>query len=276
MKKWVKMITDSSEKYLTEENEMIFLDFKEEDIDTRFTFQELQGADGSLPGVSSFAPFKLILRFAYVGEDIQDYHLFKARLRNTIYTRTPFYLIHSDMPFKKYAVLTESTSIENRFGKNGEFEITFNVYKGYSESVYETDKYKTISDNWQFGNGLYLGDDIKYKHNTSSFKIFNGSSDYIEPEKHKNKLKININIDAPSGFILHNKTTGDKFEYKKAIKYNSKLIIDGIYPTINGNRVGVDTNHEWLTLAPGYNDIEIIGENLNKINIEFIFPFIYR
>ena len=66
------------------------------------------------------------------------------------------------------------------------------------------------------------------------------------------------------------------FEYKKDIKSNQQLIINGVYPTINGKRVGIDTNHEWLSLAPGYNDIEITGTDITQSTIEFIFPFIYR
>ncbi|WP_239748950.1 MULTISPECIES: phage tail domain-containing protein [unclassified Mammaliicoccus] len=276
MKKWVKMITENGTTDLTDIDGLMYLDFKEEDVESRINLQEVSGVDGGLLSPISFAPFNLILRFVYSGVDVTDYHLLKKQLRSMLYSRTPFYIVHSDMPGMKYAVVTDSTAVEDLYGRNGEFEITFTVYKGYSESLYETNQYDKTSDKWQFGNGLLVNDDIKYKHNTTSFKIFNGSSDTIAPFPHRHKLIIKLNVNAPNGFKLHNRTTGDIFEYKKAIKSNQQLIINGVYPTINGKRVGIDTNHEWLSLAPGYNDIEIIGTDITEPTAEFIFPFIYR
>lgn len=276
MKKWVKMITDNGTTDITDIDGLMYLDFKEEDVENRINLQEISGVDGGLLSPISFAPFNLILRFVYSGVDVTDYHLLKKQLRSMLYSRTPFYIVHSDMPGMKYAVITDSTAVEDVYGRNGTFEVTFTVYKGYSESLYETNEYDKTSDKWQFGNGLLVNDDIKYKHNTTSFKISNGSSDTIAPFPHRHKLIIKLNVNAPKGFKLINRTTGDVFEYKKAITKNKQIIINGIYPTIDGKRVGIDTNHEWLTLAPGYNDIEIIGTDITEPTAEFIFPFIYR
>ena len=276
MEKWVKMIKGSNETILTDIDDLVYLDFKEEDVESRINLQEISGADGGLLSPISFAPFNLILRFVYSGSDIKDYHLLKKKMRSILYTREPFYIVHSDMPSMKYAVITDSTAIEDLYGRNGTFEVTFTVFKGYSESLYETNQYSNTSDKWQFGNDTIINDDIKYKHSSSEFKIFNGSSDTIAPFPHRHKLIIKINVDAPSGFKLINKTTGDVFEYKKSITKNKQIVINGIYPTIDGNRVGINTNHEWLTLSPGFNDIEIAGENISNPTVEFIFPFIYR
>ncbi|MEX6267745.1 phage tail domain-containing protein [Staphylococcus saprophyticus] len=276
MKKWVKMITENGTTDLTDIDGLMYLDFKEEDVESRISLQEISGVDGGLLSPISFAPFNLILRFVYSGVDVTDYHLLKKQLRSMLYSRTPFYIAHSDMPGMKYAVVTDSTAVEDLYGRNGEFEITFTVYKGYSESLYETNQYDKTSDKWQFGNGLLVNDDIKYKHNTTSFKIFNGSSDTIAPFPHRHKLIIKLNVNAPKGFKLINRTTGDVFEYKKTITKSKQIIINGIYPTIDGKRVGIDTNHEWLKLTPGYNDIEIIGTDITEPTAEFIFPFIYR
>lgn len=276
MEKWVKMIKGSNETILTDIDDLVYLDFKEEDVESRINLQEISGVDGGLLSPISFAPFNLVLRFVYSGSDIKDYHLLKKKMRSILYTREPFYIVHSDMPSMKYAVITDSTAIEDLYGRNGTFEVTFTVFKGYSESLYETNQYSNTSDKWQFGNDTIINDDIKYKHSSSEFKIFNGSSDTVAPFPHRHKLIIKINVDAPSGFKLINKTTGDVFEYKKSITKNKQIVINGIYPTIDGYRVGINTNHEWLTLSPGFNDIEIAGENISNPTVEFIFPFIYR
>ena len=274
--KKVRIFDNEQDYYLTDIKGLKFLDSEEEDVDARVNATEIQGMDGVLMSPFSFGPFNLKLRFFYRGTDSKDYRLMKQKLRGMLFKRTPYFINHSDMPGIKYAVYCEENAITDIAHKYGEFEITFVVYKGYSESLYETNQYDKTSDKWQFGNGLLVNDDIKYKHNATSFRIFNGSSDTIAPFPHRHKLIIKINVNAPNGFKLHNRTTGDVFEYKKAIKSNQQLIINGIYPTINGKRVGIDTNHEWLSLVPGYNDIEITGTNITLPTVEFIFPFIYR
>ena len=274
--KKVRIFDNEQDYYLTDIKGLKFLDFEEEDVDARVNTTEIQGMDGVLMSPFSFGPFNLKLRFFYRGTDSKDYRLMKQKLRGMLFKRTPYFINHSDMPGIKYAVYCEENAITDIAHKYGEFEITFVVYKGYSESLYETNQYDKTSDKWQFGNGLLVNDDIKYKHNATSFRIFNGSSDTIAPFPHRHKLVIKINVNAPNGFKLHNRTTGDVFEYKKAIKSNQQLIINGVYPTINGKRVGINTNHEWLSLAPGYNDIEITGTDITQSTVEFIFPFIYR
>ncbi len=274
--KWVRIFDDKSDIMLTDLEGLSFLEYEEEGVETRVTSTEVQGVDGILMSLNTFGPFNLILRFFHRGADVKDYRLMKQQLRGMLHRRTPFYVVHSDMPGIKYAVYCEENAITNIGHKYGTFEVTFTVYKGYSESLYETNQYDKTSDKWQFGNGLLVNDDIKYKHNTTSFKIFNGSSDTIAPFPHRHKLIIKLNVNAPKGFKFINRTTGDIFEYKKAITKNKQIIINGIYPTIDGKRVGIDTNHEWLTLAPGYNNIEIIGTDITEPTAEFIFPFIYR
>nr|WP_286313499.1 phage tail domain-containing protein [Mammaliicoccus lentus] len=236
----------------------------------------ISGKDGEMPGQLTFAPFNITLKCAFDGWDESDAYLAELKLREIFASRERYVVISSQMPGIKFPV--EYVSINQNLEQIPflEFEITLKVHKGYSESLYETDQYDKMSDKWQFGNGLLVNDDIQYKHNSTSFKIFNGSSDTIAPFPHRHKLIIKINVNAPNGFKLHNRTTGDVFEYKKAIKSNQQLIINGVYPTINGKRVGIDTNHEWLSLAPGYNDIEITGTDITQSTVEFIFPFIYR
>lgn len=275
---WVKFITDKGTQTITDIDGLKLLEAREEEVTTVFNSRPINGADGVIPGSINFEPFKLIIRFSYKATDLNDYNLFKTKMRGVLFMRTPFYINFSDLPGKKYAVVCESNSINDLVvGKLGEFEVSYLVYKGYSESTYKTNEYNTTSDKWQFGNGLVADEDIKYKHNATTFKIFNGSDDVVSPYiPQRHDLTIKIKVNAPKGFKLINRTTGDVFEYKKAITTSKQLILNGVYPSIDGKRVGIDTNHEWLTLEQGYNDIEVIGEDISNPNIEFIFPFIYR
>ena len=278
MKKWVKMFDDNSTTSLTDIEGLTFLDAREDGVELKVNSVEVQGTDGVMLGPTSFGPFKLILRFFYRGSDIADYKLIKQKLRGMLFKRTPFYIVHSDMPGKKYAVYCEENAITDIGHKYGEFEITFVVYKGYSESLYDTDQFSLMSENWQFESGLVPDDTISYNHTRTNFEIFNGSSDTINPRM-RHRLKIYIQLNAKNGFRLVNKTTGDIFDYKKEIDINTPLTLEGGYPFLHVNtskiRCGRATNHGIITLAPGYNKFEIWG-NASDVNIKFIFPFIYR
>src|SRR5699024_9742144 len=140
------------------------------------------------------------------------------------------------------------------------FTITFNCYKGYSESLLDTMQMSLSNDyKWQFENGHLSDSEIKYKHTNTSFSIYNVSDDMIDSSLGY-RMVIKINIDAPNGFKITNNTTGDTFEYKKAIKKNQQLVIDGVHPVMSNKRVGIDTNWQWIRLDKGYNNIEITGK----------------
>lgn len=275
MEKEVKIFNDDFNIKLTDIERFMYLDFLEDNVQVKENNVEINGVDGVLPGAITFAPFNLELRFIYSGLDVEDYNLFKSKLRSIIYQRSPYYVWHSDMPGKKYAVLPQDTEIEDKFGRNGEITLKFNVIKGYSESLRDTSEIDLLKENMQFEQGLPLSDNLKYKHQTKKFKIYNGSDDGIDPNI-KNKLIIKMTIDAPNGFKIRNKTTGDVFEYKKKIKKSQSFVLNGVYPYVDKKRVGVNTNYSYLTLAQGNNDIVIEGDGVEKIDIEFIFNFIYR
>jgi phage-related protein len=275
LKKEVQLFNDKFDTKITDIPNLKFLDFIEEGVEVKTNTTEMNGTDGVLMGPTTFGPFNLILNFSFVGTDIKDYELLLQKLRSLLFQRDPYFIWHSMMPGKKYAVYCEENAIERKTPTFGVFSIKFSVFKGYSESLKETDQFSLSSGDWQFEAGVLSDDEIKYKHTTTSFKIYNGSTDTINPLL-RHKLKILINLNAPKGFKIKNVTTGDVFEYKKAIKSNQRLTLDGVHPFINNKRVGIDTNWQWLTLDEGFNDIEIIGENISNVHTQWVFPFIYR
>ena len=275
MKKEVRLFNDNFDVKLTDTPNLLFLDHIEEDVEVNANTTEINGTDGVLMGPTTFGPFNLVLNFSFKGLDTKDLKLYKQKIRNTLYKREPYYVWHSDAPGKKYAVYCDSSDNEDLTNSFATFKVTFVVFKGYSESLKDTSQFSLSSGDWQFEAGVLSDNEIKYKHTTTSFKIYNGSTDTINPLL-RHKLKVLINLNAPKGFKIKNTTTGDVFEYKKAIKSNQRFTLDGVHPFINNKRVGIDTNWQWLTLDKGFNDIEITGENISNVQTQWIFPFIYR
>ena len=273
--KWVEIWDDKENFKLTDIYGLNFLDYELIESSVKTNEVDMPGIDGVMVGTNTLEPFDIVLNFFFDGADKQDLNLFAEKLRKKLRRRDPFYLRHSYLPGIKYAINSAEINHEKLNHSDAEITMTFHCYKGYSESFKETNEYSLYSDNWQFENNLLSDSNIKYKHNTTSFSIYNGSTDTINPLL-RHKFKLLINIDAPNGFKLENKTTGDVFEYKKPIKKNTQIMIQGVHPFIGNSRIGIDTNWKWITLDAGYNEIEITGKNIGETSTQWIFPFIYR
>lgn len=269
-------IINGKEKISLSEGGCRFLESEITSVETRTTEQEITGRDGVLIGDNTFGPFELVLKFYYEGIDNNDLLLFAEKIKKIIHARNAMYVVHSQMPGRKYAFNSAKIGdFETVTSSDATFTITFNCFKGYSESLFSTDRLDLMSEHWDFFNGLTVDEDIKYSHSTNDFKIYNGSSDTITPIQ-SHYIKIKMNIDAPNGFKLRNNTNGTEFEYKKAIKAKDNLVLNGAHPFLNGKNCGIDTNWEFLTLDPGMNKFEIIGDGAQVKNITFSFNFIYR
>lgn len=283
--RWLKIIDDNGTTNVNDYiSNFIFLEAKSSYPTSVEDSITIKGVDGELPSVASFSPFSLVVKFGLDGMDEKDINLMEQMLRNLFYRRKPYYVVTSDNPGKKFLVNNPDMNPDYADFSATRFDMTFTVKKGYSESLKETDQFSLSSGDWQFEAGVLSDDEIKYKHTTTSFKIYNGSSDTINPLL-RHQFKLLVNIDAPKGFKIKNKSTSKKlndgtetdvFEYKKGIKKSQQLVINGVHPFIDNKRVGIDTNWQWLTLDKGFNEIEITGENISNVTTQWIFPFIYR
>lgn len=272
--RWIKLIKQDNVIDVQEAIPgLLFLDAKPNYPNQVNNNLKINGVDGEMPGAITYDPFSLVVKVGFDGVDIMDVDLLEEQLRALLNTRQRYYVVTSQMPTKKYAVDNPTITPEYLGTSSVKFEITFNVFKGYSESLYKTDQFSLMSDKWQFGNGLIPDESISYKHTRQKFKIFNGSSDTINPRFHFLKIWIRANTD--KSFKIVNKTTGDVFEFKGTLKKNQSLVLDGVYPYLDLKRCGRITNHGVISLAPGFNDFEVWG-SLSNFEIEFVFNYIYR
>ena len=275
--RWAYIIDESGTTYISGDD-CHFLESEITEVNTKTVEQEMSGMDGVLVGANTFGPFELTLKFYYDGVDSSDLILFTEKIKKIIHTRKPMYVVHSELPARKYAFNSAKVDWEKITNSDTTFSITFNVYKGYSESLHDTDEFSLSNGNFQFESGVLPDSNTSYRFNRAMFEVLNGSSDTIDP-RHRHKLKIIIRMTTDEGFRLVNKTTGDIFEYKSDLDINRQMTIDGGYPYIQQNdvraRCGRLTNHGLITLAPGINKFEVWG-NFKNLDIQFIFPFIYR
>ena len=276
-RRWVNIYKPSGNMSLTETIPGLqFVEWEIPSVSTSNDDLEIPGRDGVIPGAINFAPFSLVLNFYYEGNDMEDLNLFSQTMKSIVHNREPYYIAHSDMPDYKYAV--NKAEIEWEVINHGDstFKVTFNCYKGYAESLYSTDDYNLMSSNfWQYENGLISDTDIKYIHTTNNFKIYNASSDKINPLLDHN-LDIYMTVVAPNGFKMKNKTNKTEFNYLGKMKKEGTILLNKTYPYINKKRIGKDTDKGYLILDKGINDISITGDGLEIKKIKFDFNFIYR
>lgn len=275
MTKKVKLFNENFNLELTGIPELKFLDFIEEGVEMKANTTDINGKDGVLLGPSAFGPFNLTLNLSFKGQDTKDLRLIKQKLRGLLFRREPYYIWHSDLPGKKYAVYCAEHSEENLTNSFATFAVTFTVYKGFSESVNTTSKDFSFQSNWMFENGIPLDFNPVYYHESNQFTIWNGSTDTIDPRNIYHQLKIKLNINAEDGFELVNYTTGDIFKYHKSITEKETFVLNGIHAYKDNNKVGIDTNRGLITLAPGKNIIKVKGD-VKSQKVLFEFPFIYR
>lgn len=272
-KYYVKIVTEKGALDLTEKYPLELMEIDEGDAEGDSQDLGTSGVDGALTFMNVFAPFPLAIKFRLKAIDNYDYNLIKAELKSLLNRRKPYFVIHEKMPGRKFAVNQADIEVDRKSANKAIFTITFNCFKGYSESILRTtDTPPFLEDNWQFSQGL-SAEGNQYIFDTNKFVVYNGSDDTVDPLK-RHDLDISLSCAAEKGLTVTNRTTGDVFKYNKPLKKGNKILISGIYPYLDGNRCGIDTNHGVITLAEGYNDFEITGAT--DIEAIFSFPFIFR
>lgn len=238
-------------------------------------FVEFSGTNGKRLSNSSFDAFPITLSFDIRSREqsMFDLVLQKTELRE-LFTREPeFYLIYSKEPGKKYRVVYDSIDDERKGAIYTRYTVNLGAIRGYSESIATTLTDFNLEEEWQFSQGL-VAEDYKYTHQTSHFIIYNAGSFEIDPRE--SDLRITLEGESEGNVTIFNKTTGDRFIYYPSLSTNlgQTLVLDGVYPKLNGVSCGIDTNHGLITLAEGVNEIEI--QNITRVKSSWDFRFLYK
>lgn len=275
--KWFKIIT-KERKFDLSDFDGVIIDLIDKTHPNGSTSDiSLDSVDGSKPFITSYKSFELSVELYVRGIDKRDVDLLIFKLNNMLSIKEPYYVRHSDLPSVKYAVLPNpKIESDRKTRQDYTVTITFEVYKGYSESYVSTQHLKSLQEVYQFGDRVVWDeDDVRYNHFSQNFAIYNASNDYIDP-MNNHYFNLRINTYAPKGITIYNATTGDRLTYNQPLKRTDVFVLEGVYPFVNGDRVGRYTNFEYLTLAPGYNEIYIYGDGMEKPESHWDFYFVYR
>ena len=191
-------------------------------------------------------------------------------LRRIMRSDEDFYVINSVMPYMRWKCRAEAvTPTQNgNFWRSADVTINLDCADGYAESVATTLDWDP--EKWGFGQNV-PDKDISYEFNTSDF-VFNnlGMVPLMADER---PAKIIFNGDAPNGFTITNKTTGQPFKLNRGVSRSDTVIINGIMPLVNAQQAYKDSNHGYLDFAIGENQIHIDGAS--NFDVKFDTRFYY-
>ncbi|MBU5366687.1 phage tail family protein [Enterococcus devriesei] len=237
------------------------------------SYEEFEGTNGSRESNASYRPFELVLTFDIFYKNEYDKELIVTELHQIFFPGYQYYLTHELSPGKRFKVNPvnfEFTEEENDYST---IEVTFDVPRACSESLASTLSDFSLTDDWQYSQGL-VSKDYQYSFETSRITVFNAGDFAVDPREHE--LKITLQGESLGNATIFNRTNGERFIYYPEFSTNlgQTITLDRVYPKLNGVNRGIDTNLNLITLAPGVNEIEI--QNVASVKSSWDFRYLYK
>lgn len=237
-------------------------------------YQQLAGADGNIDQGTTFNTKTITATFYLGALDKYDWTLAVHDIWRLLFDYQAYYITWSRMPGIRYLVHCQPFDFTVLNEIEGTFQVQFDAFLGHGESVgrTDTDPIDLNSDVWQMiGQGAFpLDEDLSYDHTESSFQILNAGDLPINPRQNE----LTITIKGTGTPTLTNETTGETFVYNDELADGDELVIDGVFPMLNGTNCGRSTNHGLISLATGWNAITISG--LTNPEVIFGTRFLYK
>ncbi|MCM3651335.1 phage tail family protein [Metabacillus litoralis] len=269
--RYLKIVKNATEIDYSSLN-LILSSFRKESLSPTNLSEKVEGRDGSIPLATEYGERKLTAIFVTYAFDYYDFDLLQDEIFKLFQTRDEMTIIDSKQPGKQWHVKVENVfSVEAIGGIVGRFQVDFISSKPYGESVGTTMDPQTFdSELWQIGQGL-ITEETSYTHTTTTFRIYNAGDEEVNPEKLPLIIKYK---GASTNLEIKNLTTGDVWKYTGTTLPGAVIELNGVKSFKNGASIFSDTNWAVIKLAPGWNDIELIGTN-GSFEISFDFRFYY-
>jgi phage-related protein len=238
------------------------LSFEKDSVTTQNIYEQLEGRHGFIPLGTTFGGRSLRASFFVKNVDHLSYQKLKNEIFRLFAVESEITIIDSRQPETQWKVKVANTfGIENINFRAGQFTVEFLSSSPFSESV-ESTLNMVIAQ-------MSGSKTQKYKHATSSFEIFNDGDAAIDPRSYPFLIQFK---GASTNLQIKNLTIGDTWSYTGTSTASDTIKLDGIRSTKNNLSIFRDTNRKLITLAPGWNEFQIVGAS-GSYEISFDFRF---
>lgn len=217
----------------------------------RTTTKELDGG-GTIVVDRSLNPRNLVAEFFSKANDYIASLALRDRIYEILGNGRTLYVSESKLPMRRWKVYLYEWTPERINAKSHHFEIPLLAESGTSESISVISK----------------------KSTSSSFRFKNDGNQVIDPRKHS-ETEIEFS-GASSNLIIRNLTTGDEWSWTGTTVAGDKILLKGVKSLKNGSSIFGQTNKKLITIAPGWNEFELLGvtEGSFELNINTRFYFL--
>ena len=236
---------------------------------------KVEGMSGEVNYGTSYTGRDVELTMWFKSKDTIDYRLLRDELYAYFDSYDYFYVIETNKPTRALKIVIDE-NIQDKRINTYYGEITINaktIDNPFWVSLYTTKElndtgYSALVEKYGLVDSINV-DYPDYTFTESSFKVWNGGNVKVDA----GSFNLRIVVRTVRGELeIKNKTTNESFKYD-AKTLAGTLIIEGVNVTLNNINRFRDTNKKFLSLAPGVNDIEVIGDFRN---ITFDFRFLYK
>lgn len=251
------------------------LDFRKSSLSATNNYETVEGRHGLISTGTVWGGRKLTADFLIKAADHLDLVLLTDELMDLFSTEEELGLIDSRQPGKVWYVKVDGEFIPEVINhKTSRVSIDFISSSPFCKSLGSTlsNPIDFNNDEWQgIGGGIDFENDALYTFKSSTFKVFNGGI-AVDPKQ----LPLVITFKGSSNQLqIKNTTTGDVFSYKGTTKATDTIELNRVRHLKNGINIFADTNHKRITLAPGWNEFELVGAS-GAFEISFDFNFWYK
>ncbi len=227
------------------------------------TKESIPGRKGAVTLGRDLLPRPMTAEFKITSEDYDGSLVVRDEVYSLFSKGNTFYIGEEKQPNKRWLVeCTEEWTPERINTHTFTTVIPLLADSGCAESV------KNTLDPTLFSAQLSGTKLIKYKHNTTTFEIFN-DGEKIDPRY----MPLVITFKgASSNLKIKNLSTNEEWSYTNTTTNSDEIKLDGVRSTKNGLSILRDTNKKLLSLAPGWNEFQLTGTS-GSFEISFDFRF---
>lgn len=283
----VKITKLNGESFTLSEYEINALDFVVDSIPIDSRYGKVESRSGTVDYGATYGgqrPIRVPFSFEAGGH---DFALKRDEIFDLILDLESFYIEEMRMLSdankliggKRYLVRIANRFMLEQYWRLGKGEFIFETTDlPFAESVHTTkdiDDYgiETHFEQWAFGMGIPLGEDLKYTHEGNSFRIFNAGNVPVHPFEQDLKITISNVHGSDEYFELRNVTNNTVFRVTEPVSDTQNIVLDG--PSVTSNSLAFlrSTNKQFIELVPGWNEFEITGASSAKISFDFRFYY---